>query len=111
MAGSTDFLPRKQSHDRLGEFHWTDEEFAVEYPAVYAILANARMDGVWRTGASITLFCDTGELKFVISDRQTDQSLFGTLDAAKPFWEQLEGFIRNHPNDWRAKKDDKVSRR
>jgi len=111
MAKPEDFLPRKVARDRLGEWHWQDEEFQAEYPAVFALLAAARMDGVWRTGASITLFCDTGDLKFVVSDRQTDQSLFGTLDAAKPFWEQLEGFIRNHPDDWRAKKDDKTGKR
>ncbi len=111
MAASGDFLPRKQKAERFGELHWVDEEFAAEYPAVYSLLAAARMDGVWRVGASITIFCDTGELKFIISDRQTDQSLFGTLDAAKPFWEQLEGFVRNHPSDWRAKKEDQNGRR
>lgn len=111
MEQSSDFLPRKKAQQRLGEWHWQDEEFATEYPAVYQILASARMDGAYRVGGSITLFCDTQELKFVISDRQTDQSLFGTLDAAKSIWEQLEAFVRNHPDDWRAKKVDDKNRR
>jgi len=105
MAGPTDFLPRKRDHERLGEWHWKDEEFELEYPAIYALLAAARMDGKWRVGASVTIFCDGGELKAVVSDRQTDQSLFLTLDAGKPVWEQLEGFVRNHPEDWRAKRE------
>lgn len=104
MAQADDFLPRKRTSERLGEWHWQDEDFATEYPAVYALLAAARMEGIWRVGASVTLFADSGELKFVFSDRQTEQSLFGTLDAAKPFWEQLEGYVRCHANDWRAKK-------
>lgn len=111
MAQGENYLPRKRAKDRLGEWHWEHEEFAAEFPACYALLASARMDGVYRAGASVTIFCDQGELKFVVSDRQTEQSLFGTLDPSKPLWESLEGFVRSHGDDWRARKVDPPGKR
>jgi len=105
------YLPRTRPEASAGGWHWTDEEFAGEYPVIFALMARARMDDKERVGASVTLFCDTGELKCVISDRQTGQALFLTLDAAKGLWEQLEAFCRAHPNSWRAKKEQDAPKR
>jgi len=104
MASYEDHLPRKRPEKGLGGFHWVDEEFGAEYPAVYNLLAASRLDGEERVGASITLFADTGELKCVICDRETEQALFLSLDAGKGLWEQLEAFVRGHSHAWRPSK-------
>lgn len=104
MSDGSSWVPKKGATPRIPEWHWSDDEFKAEFPAVYHILAQARVDGVYRAGGSITLFCDDQRLKAVISDKQTDQYLFLTLDASKSIWEQLEGYLRNHMDEWRTRK-------
>ena len=98
------YLPERRVARAPAPWHFQDDEFSASYPAIYGLLACALHDGKPRQGASITVFADAGELKVVISDRQTEQSLFLTLDASKSLWEQCEAFVRGHSDEWRAKK-------
>lgn len=105
MENLHSWVPSKKATPRIPEWHWSDDEFKQEYPAVYHFLAQGRLEGIYRPGGSITVFCDDQRLKAVVSDKHTEQYLFLTLDVSKSFWEQIEGYLRNHSDEWRTRKE------
>lgn len=105
MSDGSSWVPSKKATPRIPEWHWSDDEFRAEYPAVYHLLAQGRLEGVYRPGGSVTIFADDQRLKAVISDKHTEQYLFLTLDAAKGLWEQLEAYLRHHQDEWRTRKE------
>jgi hypothetical protein len=105
MAKTPDYLPRRPDEKAPTTHHWKDATFAKDFPAIYSLLAVAFVDGSDRRGATITIFADQGHLKFAISDRHTEQSLFGTLPSPQGLWEGLESFVLAHPEDWQEKRE------
>ena len=105
MAKDQSYLPKRKDEKAPATHHWKDATFAKDYPALYALLSTAFVDGEARQGATITVFADQGHLKFAINDRHTEQSLFGALAGPQALWESLEGFVVGHPDDWQEKRE------
>lgn len=105
MAKAKSFLPRAPEAKAASPYHWVSAEFSESYPAIFDLLATAKIDGEDRQGATITVFADAGKLKASIHDRHTDQSLFVTLDSPLGLWEALERYVVANPDEWRQRKE------
>jgi len=103
MAKARSFLPQPPEARAASDFHWESPEFQKSYPAVFALLATAKVDGEARQGATITIFADGGRIKASVFDRHTNQSLFLSLDSPLGVWEEVERYVVSHPDEWREK--------
>lgn len=98
------FLPSRQ---KLSEMvcHLEDAQFAESFPAIYQLLCHARdREGVYRAGATLSFFTDTGNLKASVYDRATQMIWFFTLASYRDCWEQVEAALKEGRGEWRAKK-------
>ena len=105
MAKTNSYLPKRADEKAPATHHWQDAAFQKDYPALFALLSIASVDGAERRGATITIFADQGALKFAIHDRHTEQSLFGTLCGPQGLWEGMESFVLGHSEEWQQKRE------
>src|SRR4249919_1128698 len=69
------FLPRRIKLDEL-VLHWESSWFGSQWPALYELLALAKMDGHYRAGATLSFFCEQGKLKASLYDRASQMGWF-----------------------------------
>jgi hypothetical protein len=102
------FLPERSSPTTV-EWLWHNTDFQKRYPAVYELLAAGIWEGEPRKGATVTLFCVDGRLKACVADRNTEQALWITLEAAGDCLDEIEAAVAAANAEWKAtnKKDAK----
>lgn len=103
------YFPRKNDLAAL-VLHYEDETMAVEFPALYQLLAHAKREGRYRAGARLSVFCDDGKLKASVWDPDTAQVWFGTLEGFSGALEAIEGMLQAGRGEWRQRKDDRSRR-
>lgn len=101
--GKRSFLPTK-SDPKTVEWLWANDDFQERFPAVYELLARGMYEGQPRKGATVTLFCVDGRLKCCVSDRESGQGLWITLEAAGDCLEEIERAVAQEAAEWRPMK-------
>lgn len=96
------FIPRRKN---LAEIvtHYEDEDFALTFPALYQLLCHAKVDGRYRAGARLSLFCDQGKLKASVWDPDSHQVWFATLESFKGALEAVEALLAAGRGEWRER--------
>jgi len=98
------YLPRQAvTEDR--EWHFYDEGFQAELPAVFELLAATKQEGKARESASITLYVDQGRLKAVINDKNTKMSFFCTLSGSYNVLAEIDTALQEGRGEWRKQKE------
>lgn len=100
------FLPRRVNLSEL-VCHWEDADAAQSHPALYQLLSQAKVEGKYRAGSRLTLFCDDQRLKASIFDPDTQQVWFGTLDGLRNALETIEELLQGGKGEWRKCRDRK----
>lgn len=95
------FLPTVKAPQTL-EWLWANEKFEDKYPALFELLAKGIFEGQPRVGASVTLFASDGRLKACISDRETHQALWLTLEPFEDVLAEIELAIVQGKEAWRS---------
>lgn len=103
------YLPKPKSIEDK-EWHFYDEYFQAEFPAVFELMAATKQDGKPRESASVTFYVDQGRLKAVVSDKTSKMSYFTTLSGSCHPLAELDAHIREGKGDWRAQKEGWVKR-
>jgi len=100
------YLPQRRNLENLVA-HWEDDtgRFCERYPALYNLLSAAKLDGKYRPGARLTLFCDSGRLKASVWDECTQQSWYCTLEPAEDVLGEIEALLQAGRGEWRAKRN------
>lgn len=81
-----------------------DKAFAEKYPYLWAFLsAGAWEDGTSRQTATLTLFADAGVWSAAFTDRDTDQTCWGSALTLEGLLESLESRVQD-PGSWRRRK-------
>jgi hypothetical protein len=101
------YLPRRADLTTL-VVHYEDHEMAQQYPALYQLMSQAKVDGRYRAGARLSLFCDDGKLKASIWDPDTAQVWFATLEGFQGGLEAIEALVKAGRGEWRARRDDRA---
>lgn len=98
------FIPRKKD---LAEVvtHYEDDAFSIAYPALYQLLCHARIDGRYRAGARLSLFCDEGKLKASVWDPDSHMVWFATLNEFAGALEAVERLLEENRGEWRERKE------
>lgn len=97
------YLPSR-THPDQRPYHWHEPGFETEYPALYELLSKAQTDAGPRKGATLSVFCDAGNLKARIWDPSTEMTWFATLDDWKDILTQVEGLLALGKGEWREKR-------
>ena len=91
VEGKSRFLP------------FVDPEFAKSYPAVYEYMtASVYPDGTTRKTSTLTLFCEDGQLKVCLSDKDRNAVLFSAGKGLKQALGALEGLLESDATPWRV---------
>lgn len=98
------FIPKRKNLADVVS-HYEDAEFAQTYPALYALLCHAKVDGVYRAGARLSIFADDGKLKASVWDPGSNQVWFATLDAFCGSLEAVERLLADGRGEWREKRE------
>jgi hypothetical protein len=83
------------------EWLWACEKFQAKYPALYELLAAGLYEGEARKGATLTIFALDGRLKASISDRQTRQCMWLTLEPFEDVLAEIELAVASGKESWR----------
>jgi len=84
------------------EWLWANEDFEERYPILYELLAAGMYEGEPRIGATLTLFVTDGRLKASISDRQTEQVLYLTLEPLADVLGEVEVLLAKNGDGWKS---------
>ena len=104
MGKQPNYLPSR--HSLLTDpLHFESADFAKKYPALYQLMCYRMVDGKYRAGARLTLFCEDGKLKASIRDPDTAQSWFATLEAFEGALEAVEAILQRSGGEWREWRD------
>lgn len=103
------YLPKPRTTEDV-EWHFYDEAFQAEFPALFELLACTKQDDKPRESASITLYVDQGRLKGVVSDKTSKMSFFATLSGSYTALVELDTAIREGRGEWRKQKEGWVKR-
>jgi len=98
------YIPRRRKLEDVVT-HYEDEDMPLQYPALYALLCHARVDGHYRAGARLTLFADAGRLKVSVWDPDSGQVWFATLEAFSGALEATERLLSEGRGEWREKRE------
>jgi len=103
------FLPRAPvAEDKA--WHFYDEGFQAEFPALFELLAATTQDGKPRESASVTIYVDQGRLKAIVSDKSSKMTYFTTLSGSCHALAELDRNIQDGKGDWRKQKEGWVKR-
>lgn len=97
------YLPQKRDLASL-VLHYESEEMAQAYPALYQLMCHAKRDGNFRAGSRLTLFADQGRIKACISDPDSNQVWFATLDGFRGALEAIEDLVSSRRGEWREQR-------
>lgn len=97
------FLPRKADR-QLTLWHFENDSFSTELPALYQLLAMAQADGGPREGATLTLFAGDLRLKAALTDKHTSQTLWLTLEGNADALREIDKLIAAGKGEWRPAK-------
>lgn len=98
------FIPKRKNLADVVT-HYEDAEFSQAYPALYALLCHAKVDGQYRAGARLSIFADDGKLKASVWDPGSSQVWFATLDGFQGALEAIEGLLAAGRGEWRERKE------
>jgi hypothetical protein len=79
-----------------------DEDFAAEYPTLFAFLAMATDDdGKPRTTSTVMVFIESGVCKACLKERDHDRTLWASAPSILGVFAALETRLNDSPVDWR----------
>jgi hypothetical protein len=86
------------------EWAWIDEGFCEQYPRLYALLSKCLVAGKTRDTSILKVMCGDGAFKVAISDRQTGQTWWCTLNPLPNLLDAVETALRDQRGEWRKDK-------
>jgi len=95
------YIPAKADAKPL-EWLWCNDQFLAKYPALFELLSSGMYEGEPRKGATITLFASEGRLKACVTDRQTDQSMYLSLEPYEDILAEIELLVAAGTHVWRS---------
>lgn len=80
-----------------------DQEFAKKYPTLFAFLSDARWSsGEARETGSVLIFCQDGQFKAMVKDKDSGYIAFVTKGTFKTLLEAIERGLVEEKLDWRV---------
>lgn len=80
-------------------------DYGVLFPTLWHYMTQARWDdGTERRTSSITIFCDAGQLKCVLKDKETGLSLWAAGVSFESMFSVLEALLNDPTAVWRQDK-------
>lgn len=81
-----------------------DTDFRARYPALAEYLTLLFVEGKRRQTATLTLFCELGQFKCCLADRDEGTVLFRSAKSFAGVLEAMEGCLTDGTADWREKR-------
>lgn len=82
-------------------------DYGILYPTLWSYLTQARWDdGTERKTSSVTVFCDGGQLKCVLKDKETNLSLWASGVSFETMLSVLEALLNDPTAVWRQDKQE-----
>jgi len=82
-----------------------DPEAERRYPALWEYLTCCLIDDKGREPATLIVCCEEGQVKFCLSDRETNRVLWRSGDTVLEALEAMEKALRDGARDWRERRE------